>query len=214
MQLIYSKCRSRNSALSQPNSLQACRAFSQAALLMLVLLCGCAAVVSPGSGSPKTFGISGTISPQAAGNGATLALNGPTSASATGNSSGNYSSSGLVNGTYAVTPSRSGYTFSPSVQKVSVSGSDVSGINFTASSQIHSVKLSWRASSSTVAGYNIYRSRTNGGPYFRINGAPVGSLTYTDSLVSGATTYYYVTTSVDSAGMESAYSNQASAKIP
>jgi hypothetical protein len=42
----------------------------------------------------------------------------------------------LANGTYAVTPSRTGYTFSPSTQTATVSGANVTGINFTATAQI------------------------------------------------------------------------------
>ncbi|MGB2679023.1 MAG: hypothetical protein WAN12_18220 [Candidatus Acidiferrum sp.] len=162
-----------------------------------------------------TFRLSGTVSPQSVGNGTTVALSGPTSASTSGDSSGNYGFSGLANGTYAVTPSRSGYIFSPSVQSVSIDGSDVSGINFTASQQSnHSVQLTWQASTSIVVGYNIYRGTTDGGPYVRINTTLVNPLNYTDSSVASSTIYYYVTTAVDSAGVESEYSNQASAKIP
>jgi len=182
---------------------------------LFALLCGCAGVVSPGSSSSETFRLSGTISPQSAGNGTTVALSGPISASTTGNSSGNYSFSGLANGTYAVTPSRSGYLFSPSVQSVSIDGSDVSGIDFAASQQsTYSVHLTWQASTSNVIGYNVYRSTTNGGPYVKINTTLVNPLTYIDSSVASSTTYYYVTTAVDPAGVESEYSNQATAEIP
>jgi len=182
---------------------------------LLALLCGCAGVGSPGSGSSLTFLLSGTISPQSVGNGTTITLSGPTSASTTGNSSGNYSFSGLANGTYAVTPSRSGYIFSPNVQSVAIEGSNVSGIDFTASQQsTHSVQLTWQASTSNVVGYNMYRSTIDGGPYVRINATLITLLTYTDSSVASSTTYYYVTTAVDPAGVESKYSNQASAKIP
>jgi hypothetical protein len=78
----------------------------------------------------------------------------------------------------------------------------------------HSVALSWTASTSTVSGYNVYRSTTNGSGYSIINGGLVGTLTYVDSSVQSGTTYYYVTTAVDSSGNESTYSNQATAAIP
>jgi TolB protein len=42
----------------------------------------------------------------------------------------------------------------------------------------------------------------------------VGGVNYTDSSVQNGTTYYYVTTAVDSSGNESTYSNEASANIP
>jgi fibronectin type 3 domain-containing protein len=76
------------------------------------------------------------------------------------------------------------------------------------------VALSWQASTSTVSGYNVYRSTTSGSGYLKINSSPVGGLAYTDSNIQSVTTYYYVTTAVDSSGNESAYSNQASAVIP
>jgi hypothetical protein len=215
MHFLYPMCRSRRQTLPKSRSPWKCLAFPPAVLPLFVILCGCAGVVSPGSGSSETFRLSGTVSPQSVGNGTTLALSGPTSASTTGNSSGNYSFSGLANGTYAVTPSRSGYIFSPSVQSVLIDGSDVSGIDFAASQQSnHSVQLTWQASTSTVVGYNIYRGTTNSGPYVRINTTLVTPLSYADSSVASSTIYYYVTTAVDPAGVESEYSNQATAKIP
>jgi len=78
----------------------------------------------------------------------------------------------------------------------------------------HSVALSWNASTSTVSGYNIYRSTLSGGSYLRINSSVVAGLSYTDSTVQNTTTYYYVTTAVDSTGNESTFSNQVSAAIP
>jgi fibronectin type 3 domain-containing protein len=42
----------------------------------------------------------------------------------------------------------------------------------------------------------------------------VSGTNYDDTSVQSGTTYYYVTTSVDSGGDESAYSNQATAAIP
>ena len=78
----------------------------------------------------------------------------------------------------------------------------------------HTVSLSWIASTSTISGYNVYRSTTSGSGYVKINSSLVSGLAYTDSTVSSGTTYYYVTTAVDSSGTESAFSNQATAVIP
>jgi len=78
----------------------------------------------------------------------------------------------------------------------------------------HSVTLSWDASTSTVVGYNVYRGTTSGGPYTQINPSLVAVLNYTDSTVQSSTTYYYVTTAVDSGANESLHSNEASAPIP
>lgn len=77
-----------------------------------------------------------------------------------------------------------------------------------------SVNLSWAPSTSSVAGYMVFRSTTSGGPYAAITSAPITSTTYADKTVQAHTTYYYVTAAVTSAGVESAYSNQATAVIP
>jgi len=79
-----------------------------------------------------TWTISGTVSPAAAGVGTVLALTGPSSATATADSNGNYSFTGLANGTYTVTPAKAGYTFSPPNQTVTVNGTNVANVNFAA----------------------------------------------------------------------------------
>jgi fibronectin type 3 domain-containing protein len=76
------------------------------------------------------------------------------------------------------------------------------------------VNLTWTASTSTVSGYNVYRSTVSGSSYTKINSSLVAAQNYTDSTVQNGTTYYYVTTAVDSSGTESVYSNVASANIP
>jgi fibronectin type 3 domain-containing protein len=76
------------------------------------------------------------------------------------------------------------------------------------------VALSWDPSTSTVVGYNIYRGTQSGGPYSLLNSSLLSSTSYTDSSVQSGTTYYYVSTAVDSSNVESSYSNQASAAIP
>ncbi|HEY7209270.1 MAG TPA: carboxypeptidase regulatory-like domain-containing protein, partial [Bryobacteraceae bacterium] len=79
--------------------------------------------------SVPTFSLSGTIT---GGAGATVTLSGAGTGSTTANASGSYSFSGLVNGTYTVTPSKTGLTFTPSSQNATISGANVSGVNFTA----------------------------------------------------------------------------------
>jgi len=76
--------------------------------------------------------ISGTVSPLANGAGATLALAGPMTGSATADASGNYSFTGIADGVYTVTPSKSGFIFTPTNQTVTISGGTSStGVNFT-----------------------------------------------------------------------------------
>jgi hypothetical protein len=82
-------------------------------------------------------------------------------------------------------------------------------------SQGHSVDLSWTASNSQdVIGYNVYRGLKSGGPYSKINSVLDASTNYTDTSVANGTTYYYVSTAVNSSDEESVYSNEAQAVIP
>ena len=163
----------------------------------------------------QTYNISGTVSPTAGGSGATLTLSGAVSATTLATSSGSYIFTGLANGAYTVTPSNTGYTFSPANQNVTVNGSNVGNINFTATvAQTHTVALIWVASTSTVAGYNVYRSTVNGGPYTIVNTSLISGLGFTDTTVQNGVIYYYVATAVDSSGTESLQSNQATANVP
>jgi carboxypeptidase family protein len=190
--------------------------FLAAAFLPLIFLWGCSAAVSKTSVAPQTsqtFSISGTISPTAGGSGATVSLSGVASASTTSDGSGNYTFTGLSEGAYAVTPGKPGFTFSPTSQSATISGANVSGVNFTAAAT-HSVALSWNASTSPVAGYNVYRSVVSGSEYARVNLGLISGLQFTDPGLPSGSTYYYVTTAVDALGNESTVSNQVTARIP
>ena len=78
----------------------------------------------------------------------------------------------------------------------------------------YSVLLNWDASTSSVTGYNVYRSMISGSGYVKVNSSPVLGLTYTDATVQNAQTYYYVTTSIDASGDDSVYSNEIQMVIP
>jgi len=80
----------------------------------------------------QTFTISGTISPTAGGSGAAVILTGAANATTTANASGAYSFSGLINGTYAVSPSHAGFVFSPASQNTTINDANVTGLNFAA----------------------------------------------------------------------------------
>src|SRR5271166_2220010 len=76
------------------------------------------------------------------------------------------------------------------------------------------VSLAWTGSSSPgIAGYNAYRSTISGGPYTKLNSSLISTTSYSDQTVQNGYTYYYVTTAVNSQGMESVYSNQAVATV-
>jgi hypothetical protein len=163
----------------------------------------------------QTFSISGTVSPTLGGSGATVTLSGAANAIATANGSGAYLFTGLGNGTYTVTPSNTGYTFTPANQPATVNGANVAGINFTAVAiQAHTATANWTASTSVVSGYNVYRGTVSGGPYTKLNGALISGLTFADATVQNGQTYFFVTTAVDGSGNESLFSNEATAVIP
>lgn len=86
----------------------------------------------------------------------------------------------------------------------------------TGTQQSYYVNLAWNATPAPpdIVGYNVYRGIQSGGPYGKLNSTIDSSTGYTDSSVTAGTTYYYVTTSVDTSGMESAYSNESEATIP
>ena len=88
----------------------------------------------------------------------------------------------------------------------------------TAAAGTHSVVLSWNnpAAPPTITGNNVYRGTVSGGPYGKIFTGASPITTYTDSTVSGGTTYYYVVTAVCSScnPTESAFSNQVQAAVP
>ena len=94
---------------------------------------------------------------------------------------------------------------------ISVSGSGVTSTPTSPTPLPHSVSLSWGPSVSSVVGYRVYRD--DGSGYSPLS-AIIAYLAYTDSAVISGATYRYVVTAVDSAGDESAFSNEATAVIP
>ena len=90
----------------------------------------------------QTFSISGTVTPAASGSGTNVALSGASTQSTTVDSTGNYSFSGLSSGLYTVTPGKSGFTFSPGVLPVTISGGNVTGVNFSISAQPPTFRIS------------------------------------------------------------------------
>lgn len=139
-------------------------------LLAVCLAGGCSGTVvsTQGTSPPQlTYKISGTIAPVAGGSGATVTLSGASTGTQTADSSGNYIFTGLAPGTYAITPSKAGFTFSPATQSVPLGNADVTGVNFAASGQqAHTATLSWVASASAVTGYYVTGARWTVGPIF------------------------------------------------
>jgi hypothetical protein len=109
---------------------------------------------------------------------------------------------GAVSGNVSLT---SNATNSPATMGLSGAGAQQSS---------HTVGLVWTDSATSVAGYNVYRGTNTGGPYAKLTASPTASTQFTDTGLQSGQTYYYVVTAVDSNGIESAYSDQATASIP
>jgi Bacterial Ig-like domain (group 2) len=168
---------------------------------------------STGAASATVVAISGTAGPAGTG--------GAAETSTTASGSGTFSFSNLPPGSYIITPSLAGYTFTPSSQSATITNANVSGVNFAPTATAHSVDLSWGAgtiqdpvSGQVVVGYNVYRSSVSGGPYTQLNSSPNPGLSFIDNTVSSGQTLYYVCSTVDSLGNVSDYSNQATATVP
>ncbi len=81
--------------------------------------------------------------------------------------------------------------------------------NLNATPGIGAVNLNWDVDGAPDS-FNVYRSLVDGGPYTFLANVGGGFSGYDDGAVSQGTTYYYVVTAV-LGGVESVYSNQASA---
>jgi plastocyanin len=94
-----------------------------------------------GGGGVTTYRITGTVTLNGTGlNGVTMTLGGAGSAVATTAADGTYTLSGLSNGSYTITPSLSGFTFSPTSSSQTVAGTNITGVDFVATS-VQTVQL-------------------------------------------------------------------------
>lgn len=117
----------------------------------------------------------------------------------------------------AFVPTASGsFTASLAASSNASNSSQTLALSGSASTSVssHSVSLNWNASTSSVIGYFVYRGTVSGGPYSKVITAADPATTYTDTGVQSGKTYYYVVTSVNGSGQESAFSNQATAVVP
>jgi poly(3-hydroxybutyrate) depolymerase len=74
-----------------------------------------------------------------------------------------------------------------------------------------SVMLAWRGPAG-VAGFDVFRGASSGGPYSKANASLVTESSFTDIGLTAGTTYFYVVRSVDNAGGLSGPSSEISAK--
>jgi hypothetical protein len=109
--------------------------------------------------------------------------------SPTGLANGSYRFTGLANGNYTVTPSLTGYAFSPTGTAVSVSGANVSNTNFTATAAATTYSISGTVSGAassgvtiTLGGDNTGTVVTGAGGIYTLSGLVAGNYTVTPSL--------------------------------
>jgi Abnormal spindle-like microcephaly-assoc'd, ASPM-SPD-2-Hydin len=99
------------------------------------------------------------------------------------------------------------------LQSNASNSSDSQSVTGTGATAQYSVSLSWNPSTSSVAGYNVYRG-TAVGAYSKLNSNLDSTTSYTDNSVVSGTTYYYAATAVSANGQESGYSSPLKVSIP
>jgi transcriptional regulator CtsR len=183
-------------------------------------------VVAPAS----TYSISGTIT----GGGAALAgvsvtRSGNGTTTTTTGVNGSYSFSGVQNGSYTLTPAKTGYTFIPATLPATLDGANLSAQDFVATAvttvpaipaglsataaSISQINLAW-TDTNNETGYKIERKDGASGIYAQIATVAANVTTYNDTAsLSAATTYYYRIRATNVNG-DSGYGNEANATTP
>ena len=159
------------------------------------------------AGVANTWAISGTISPAASASGVTVALSGAATASTVTDANGNYSFANLSSGSYVVTPTKTGFTFSPSSQSVTVSGANVSATNFTAqvmaTGGITLIQDSVNGNESSASAISTsFTAANTAGNFLIVSGTiarPAGTLSISDT---AGNSYIPVTTPVTDANQD------------
>jgi hypothetical protein len=155
--------------------------------MMLFVTIGCGG--GGGGSAPSTYSITGAVSGYAP-TGVTINLTGAATATATTDASGNFSFTGLSNGTYIVTPVKTGNKFNPVSLRVVVSGANGTNTNFVAtanSDPTHSLsgKVSGVVQAHviiTISGGATGTTETDASGNYSFSGLVNGNYTVTPSL--------------------------------
>jgi hypothetical protein len=142
------------------------------------------------SSATQTFTISGTISGTGS-SGATVSLSGSATATITANASGNYTFSGVANGPYTVTPTKSGFAYTPASQAVTINGANATA-NF---SSVPTFTITGTISGAGGSGATVKLTGTatatvtaNASGVYTFSGVKNGSYTITPTKVNFACT--------------------------
>lgn len=183
-------------------------------------------IITRGTQPPaSTYSISGIVT-DSNGNtlsGVTMTLTGAANSSMQTDSNGFYGFTELNNGSYTVTPSKTGYTFSPSSIPVTINNSDAIADNFTGTAipppaapsgltattiSPSQINLSWVDNANNETGFKIERKTGAGGTYSQIATAGTNVTAYPDTDLTGNTTYYYRVRAYNGGG-DSIYTDEA-----
>ena len=145
-----------------------------------------------GAAPVPTYSISGSVMPAASGNGTNIAVTGPASATVTADSNGNFTVPSLPSGSYTLTPTKTGFSFSPVSQSVTIGSANVTGVTFAATStapppsSVQMVQKAVNGSEPAVGTISVAFPQSNtAGDVLIVTGAaarPAGTLTIADSL--------------------------------
>jgi len=157
--------------------------------------------------------------------GVTVTLSGNGSAATTSDSSGNFSFNGVRAGSYTLTPGMAGYVFTPATLAATITGANLSAMNFLATAStvpeapsglgataapINRINLVWVDNANNETGYSVERKTGSSGTYAPIGTVAANVTTYSDSSLSASTTYYYRVRATNGVG-NSGYTAEASA---
>ncbi len=161
--------------------------------------------------SAITYSISGTVrtATGTAISGVTMTLSGASSGTTTTDASGNYIFTGLVNGTYTVTPSLSGYTFSPTSITITINNGNITGRNFTGTFVTYSIsgKVTTSRGSAissvtiTLSGAKTGTTKTNSAGNYSFSKLANGSYTITPSRYRYTFSPTSITVNIDNANV-------------
>jgi hypothetical protein len=134
--------------------------------------------VKSGLSDPQTYEITGNAGIA----GATISWSG---GSTTADSLGNFNTGPLANGSYIITPSKTGYTFSPTSASVIISGASITGVNFGAAQTSLGTSTLLATSTFNSEQLNLGQIRSQTETYLMNTSTDVNSLSWSVAEING-----------------------------